>query len=162
MREKRKFFLVLVIITLLSSVAYGEERAEDYNRKGLEHYREKKYEEAITEFKKAIEWDANYVPAHYNLGLLYSEEDVHRYPEAIEEFRKAIDLNPEDRNAYRRLALVYKLQGRYEEAIEEYERALEIEESAFGEGGGEGEEHSLRKELWLFLLFQIGLVAALL
>ena len=161
MRRKAKFFFYLILIIFLSGVAQGEEKAEDHNRKGLDYYREKNYEEAITEFKKAIELDANYAPAYYNLGLLYSEEDVHRRQEAIEEFKKVIDLNPQDRNAHYRLALLYKLQGMYEEAIKEYEKTIEIEAGAFGESE-EGEKGPLGKELWLFFLFQIGLVIALL
>ena len=162
MKRKAKIFFYLILLIFLSTIAYGEERAEDYNRKGLNYFREKNYEEAITEFKKAMELDANYTPAYYNLGLLYSEEDIHRYQEAIEEFEKVIDLDPQDKNAHHKLALVYKLQGRYEEAIEEYEKTIEIGLGSFGGSEAEGEKSSLGKELWLFLLFQIGLVAALL
>ncbi len=162
MRQKVNLFFCLILIVSLTTIASGEETAEDCNRTGLEYYREKKYDEAISEFKKATELDANYLPAYYNLGLLYSEEEVHRYQEAIEEFKKVIDLNPEDKNARHKLALIYKLQGRYQEAIEEYERALEIDTGSFGGSEVEGGKDSLRKELWIFLLFQAGLVIALL
>ena len=49
-------------------------------------------DEAIAEFRKAIELDPNYALAHYRLGAALATKGL--LDEAIAEFRKAIELDP--------------------------------------------------------------------
>ncbi len=52
------------------------------------------YDEAITEYKKAITLDPNFADSHINLGNVYDiKGDV---PAAIREFREAKRINPND------------------------------------------------------------------
>ena len=47
-------------------------------------------DEAIAEYRKAIELDPKYAPAHYNLGNALRAKN--QLDEAIAEYKKAIDL----------------------------------------------------------------------
>ncbi|MCK4585221.1 tetratricopeptide repeat protein, partial [candidate division WOR-3 bacterium] len=69
---------------------------EDYpvvhNNVGIVYLSQKKYEEAIRVFKKAIQLDKNYAEAHYNLSFTLSQ--LGRYDEALEETKKALEIEP--------------------------------------------------------------------
>jgi tetratricopeptide (TPR) repeat protein len=59
-------------------------------------------DEAIAEYRKAIELDPRLAVTHYNLGLAL--RDQHKTDEAIAAYRKAIELDP-------RLALLHSNLG---------------------------------------------------
>jgi superkiller protein 3 len=53
---------------------------------------QKKYNEAIGEFQKAIAVDPKYAPAYSNWGDVLREQN--KYDQAAAKYRKAIDLDP--------------------------------------------------------------------
>lgn len=58
----------------------------------------KKYDEAIAEYEKALEFDENYAYAHYNLGVLY--DSYKKQPEkAIAHYEKYLKLMPDEKDA---------------------------------------------------------------
>lgn len=72
------------IETLSSPSAYAE--------KGMTYFQNKDFERATAYFKKAIESDMRYQPAHSYLALSYAH--LGEKEEAIEEFRKVVEINP--------------------------------------------------------------------
>ncbi len=91
---------------------------------GVAYYSKGMYDEAIAEYKKAIESNPNDAKAHYGLGFVYSKKGI--FNEAIIEYKKAIEINPNDAEAHNNLALVYGKKGMPDEAIAEYKKAIEI------------------------------------
>jgi tetratricopeptide (TPR) repeat protein len=82
-------------------------------------------DEAITNYRKAVELDPTFTMAHNNLGsALDSRGDV---DEAIVEYRKALELDPMCVIAHNNLGNSLRSKGRKEEAVSEYKRALEID-----------------------------------
>ena len=59
--------------------------AEDYKKKGL-------LQEAIASYKKAIEADASFVSAYYNLALAYHQ--AQQPDQAIVNLKKVTELDP--------------------------------------------------------------------
>jgi len=92
-------------------------KGADYGLKGM-------YDEAIAEFKRAIEINPNYALAHSNLGNAYDEKGM--YDVAIAEYKIAIEINPNYALAHNNLGGVYGKKGMYDEAIAELKRAIEI------------------------------------
>lgn len=90
----------------------------------LVYYDEQKYDEAIAEFKKAVELNPNLAEAHYNLGVVYLTKEL--FDEAIAEFKRAIDIAPEFAPAHNNLAIIYYSKGEYSLAIEHCDRAIEL------------------------------------
>ena len=91
---------------------------------------QKKLDEAITCFKKAIEVDPNHVPAHVNLANLL----LGKPEEAITHYRKAIELDPNFADAYFNLGNTLRDQfvasrdpKKRSEAIACYKKAIEID-----------------------------------
>ena len=75
-----------------------------------------RFDEAISEAKRARELDPLSLPINENVGdILYL---ARRYPEAEEQLRKTLELDPEYDVARGTLAKVYEAQGRYGEALE--------------------------------------------
>jgi len=72
--------------------------AFDYYKKGLDHGKLEKYQEAIENFNKAIELDPNSVAFYFARGDVY--EILKKYEEAINDYDKAIKLEPNNSYFY--------------------------------------------------------------
>lgn len=68
------------------------------------------FAQAAEAFQKAIQFNPNYVDAHYGLGHAYF--DLKRYQEASKSFEQTIRLNPKDEDAYAKLGEIYLIQQR--------------------------------------------------
>ena len=87
-----------------------------YSEKGL-------YYEAVTAYRKAIEFDPGSIEARMGLGEVY--EDKGLYKEAIEEYRRVIDLDGKHTGAMYNLAIVYeRVEPR--EAVAQWERYIAL------------------------------------
>jgi tetratricopeptide (TPR) repeat protein len=89
-------------------------------------------EEAIAEYRKAIELDPRIAIFHTNLGVVLSYlgvvlRDQHKTGEAIAEYRKAIELDPRDALPHNNLGNRLLDQGKAGEAIAEYKKAIELD-----------------------------------
>ena len=67
--------------------------------RGNAHFNGGAYDEAITEYLKAIEIDPDFAKAYCNLGLAYQRKGF--LDKAVESFSKAVELRPESER-YRR------------------------------------------------------------
>lgn len=85
-----------------------------------------KFDEALKDFKQAIELNSNYENAYYNMGVVLLE-DFAKHIEAIEAFKKCISLNPKNASAYNNMGNSLRKVGRYEEAITSLNKAILIE-----------------------------------
>lgn len=103
---------------------YHVERGNDYFNKGFYEALPKKkedeashhFEQAVSEFQKAIALDKDSVEAHRKLARVYYVQK--RYLESAREYRKVTDLMPSDIDAYVLTALAYTRVKQYEQAIE--------------------------------------------
>jgi Flp pilus assembly protein TadD len=66
-------------------------------------------EEALQEFRKALELKPDYTTCYYNLGVVL--ENQHRTEEAAESFRQALRLDPFHGQAQQRLTLLLEEAG---------------------------------------------------
>ena len=92
---------------------------------GIALYDKNQPDEAITEYRKAIELNPDYTEAHYNLGFaLYAR----RQPdEAIAEYRKALQIQPNLALVHNNLGVALQNKGQWDEAIAEYRQALHVQ-----------------------------------
>jgi tetratricopeptide (TPR) repeat protein len=92
---------------------------------GFYHYRNEQYDQAIFEFRKAIELDPDYSSeVYFNLGNIYVRKA--QYDEAAKEYQKALEINPQFEQCYINMGNIYTLKGMVEDAIDNYEKAIEI------------------------------------
>jgi len=81
-------------------------------------------DEAIEQFRRVIESDAEYALAHSRLGSALKIRG--ELEQAVEHYRTAIRLEPDLPELHFNLGQALKLQGKLDEAIVEFERSLEL------------------------------------
>ena len=104
---------------------YEEGEEVEFHDKGVQLFKDEKYEEAIVFFNKAIEKDPGYEKAWYNKGLI--QKKLGRDDDALESFTKALEVFPDYSKAWFNKGIILQKLYRYVEAIECYEYALEID-----------------------------------
>ena len=93
-----------------------------YNNLGHALASEKRYEEAVMQYRQAIKINPFYSKAHNNLGHALSE--LKRYDEAIERYRQAISIEANYAEAYNNLANALGKEGKLKESIAYYNEAI--------------------------------------
>ena len=110
----RVLTFLAMLLTLLSAVGCEKLRARDQINKGVQAYKNAKYEDAIEHFKNAVQLDPSLLNARLYLATAYMQQyipgadspDNNRFAEqAIEEFKKVLDSNPPPPKEQRILAL---------------------------------------------------------
>jgi Flp pilus assembly protein TadD len=84
-----------------------------------------KTEEAIAEYRKAIELSPRIAIFHSNLGGPLTDQD--KTDEAIAEYGKAIELDPREALAHNGLGVALIAHDKTEEGIAEYRKAIELD-----------------------------------
>src|SRR6266850_6922848 len=99
-------------------------RSDEHNSRGIELADRGWLDEAIREFKKAIELDPNSAHAHDNLATVYSEKKLYR--EALREYLTALELEPDSPTAHYNLACFLATHGQ-DMAVAQYKEAIELD-----------------------------------
>jgi tetratricopeptide (TPR) repeat protein len=86
---------------------------------------EGKVDEAIAQYKQAIQFKPDYVRALNNLGVALSSQG--RLAEAIPHFQRVVQLRPQYANARFNLAVSLATQGLLPEAVQHFERLLQLQ-----------------------------------
>ena len=99
---------------LKAAVEMNPHYAQGYNHLGIYYIRNKKYMEAINNFKKALQIDFDLTEAHYNLASLYMERK--EYNMALSHFKEVILAKPNDYETYYFMGLCHIHLGLEKEA----------------------------------------------
>ena len=139
--------IILVAISLLSAasckkVGWGD--AQKYFLSGERYYKQMMYEEAMIEYKKAIEEKSSFAEAHLGVGKCLSS--LGRFEEAIKEYKRAMDLDPKNDKILAEVALIYIEMGLDDEGLMMLERAREINPDSSKAYLYMGTYHQKRKE----------------
>ncbi len=133
MRNKLRKFMVLIsiiIIPILLSCATTQQKqveskdANFYFNRGTAYIAKGQYDQAISDFNKALEINPSYAEAYNNRGAVYSRKGQN--DEAISDYSKAIEIDPEGVKAYNNRAWEYTLKLQYDQAISDLKKAHEI------------------------------------
>ena len=82
------------------------------------------FDEALKEYKTAIDLSPDYVEAYINLADLYVQMQEH--PKAMELYQKILSFSPDSIQIRYKLAALYKEKKFVKQAIQEYSKLLEI------------------------------------
>ncbi|HUL37796.1 MAG TPA: tetratricopeptide repeat protein [Thermodesulfobacteriota bacterium] len=102
--------LPTVFVFLISCVSSQQKKgrptdARFYNNRGIAYGEKGQYDQAISEFSKAIQINPNYDKAYNNRGIVYRLKG--EYNQAISDFNKAIQINSLEAEGYNNLAWLY-------------------------------------------------------
>ncbi len=90
-----------------------------------------KYAEAIAEYNKALEKDAEQPYIHANLADALSKID--KLPEALAEYQKAIAIKPDDAAMYTNMGVLLGKMGKTAESQEAFKKAASVNPAAAGQ-----------------------------
>jgi tetratricopeptide (TPR) repeat protein len=122
----RRFLLSSLVLTIFSCAGLGikSDSREAFDR-GLSLFNLGRYDEAVSDFEKAIEYDPEFAKAYLYLGRSYINTD--RWIDAIAPLRTAFRLSPEEAkkevldvliDALMSVALSEMKKGNYESALD--------------------------------------------
>ena len=118
--------------------------AEELFNQGAEFLDQKKWDEAIEAFTRAIELKPDFVKAYNNRGFAYTEKG--EYDRAIEDLNKAIELDPSDAYAYTNRGVAYSKKGEHDRALEDYNKAIELDPNDANAYSNRGNAYSEKGE----------------
>ncbi len=120
-RMKRFLFLQIFFVLFLAisceTPSYGAGEFSKHYNKGIEFYKQGKYDQAGKSFEEAIKIKPNDVYALYGLGNTYYCKA--KYDEAVKIYSRAININPEYAKVHYSLSLAYSKLGMTREAEKE-------------------------------------------
>lgn len=114
----------LELIFYISEKVHTIRHPASNNKLGMVFLRRNLFDEAIAEFKKAIEIDPEFIEAYNNLGYVLLKQK--KYQEAIEAFSKGIKKDGNYADLHNNLGYAYFCINRYGEALHELNRAIEL------------------------------------
>jgi tetratricopeptide (TPR) repeat protein len=105
--------------------AVKELSATDFVAKGISLVADKKNEEAIGAFTKAIQLDHKYARAFAFRGATYAE--LGNYKQAFDDVNKGMKLDPKDARNYAARGWIYSKSGNYQRSIEDFSKVIEMD-----------------------------------
>jgi tetratricopeptide (TPR) repeat protein len=94
------------------------------NMLALEHQSQGRLDQAISQYRQALQVKPDYVEAHNNLGIALQLQG--KIDEAMNHYRQAMQINPSYVEAYYNMGITLKSQGRLDQAINCYRQALQL------------------------------------
>jgi len=80
---------------------------------------------AARELEQALMLDPEYLPARYNLGVVYKRQS--KYEQARQKFKEVLKRDPQQTGALMQIGAVYEEQGFFDEAKTAYQEAKELD-----------------------------------
>ncbi|MFQ5686510.1 MAG: tetratricopeptide repeat protein [Candidatus Scalindua sp.] len=112
-----QIFFVLSLTISCETSSYGAGNFSKHYNKGIEFYKQGKYDQAGISFEEALKIKPNDVYALYGLGNTYYCKA--KYDEAVKIYARAININPDYAKVHYSLSLAYSKLGMTREAEKE-------------------------------------------
>lgn len=98
-------------------------RRDEFDRTGDHEGAQQKLEASAQELKQAVMAKPDFLPAHFNLGIV--NKNLGRYEEARKEFKEVLRIDPSQTPAMLQIGATYEEQGFYDDAETIYQDLLE-------------------------------------
>ena len=135
-RAVKVLAIVAFSMALLASTGCNKLRARDQLNKGVQAYKNAKFEEAIERFKNAVALDPNLLNARLYLATAYAQqyipgadtpENNRMAEQAIAEFKKVLDRDPKNINSIKGIAALYFQMKKFDQAKEFHNKAKQLD-----------------------------------
>jgi tetratricopeptide (TPR) repeat protein len=135
-RNLRLLVLMAAGLAVLSATGCDKLRARDQLNKGVQAYKNARYEEAIDHFQKSISLDPALLNARLYLATAYTQQyipgadtpDNNRMAQqAIDEYKSVLERDSKNVNSVKGIGYLYLNMKKFDEAKEYYHRAAELD-----------------------------------
>jgi tetratricopeptide (TPR) repeat protein len=125
-----RVILIIACSALFSCASTGQKQlksrdAEVYNNRGFAYCEIGQYDQAISDFSKAIEINPRLAPAYNNRGAAYLY--TAQYDQAVSDLSKALEIDPRLAHAYNNRGWAYIKMEQYDEAVSDFNKTIEID-----------------------------------
>ena len=113
-----------------NSIASGDTAmSRRFFESGIKKFSNRQYKEALIDFEKTIEHDAENWKAYQYKA--HTEYNMGKYKEAIPDYNKALYFNKNDTASYKGIADAYSMVGDYKNAIEYYNTVIKMDSNDY-------------------------------
>jgi tetratricopeptide (TPR) repeat protein len=121
---------------ILSSTGCDKLAARDNLNKGVQAYKNSKFEDAIGHFQKAVSLDPSLINARLYLATAYAQqyipgaetpENNHNGEQAIDQYKQVLQVDPKNINSIKGIAYIYLQMKKFPLAKEYYKKASEAD-----------------------------------
>src|SRR5438270_10911832 len=135
-RSMRVVALLVAALTLLSAAGCNKLKARDQLNKGVQAYKNAKYEEAIDHFQNAVSMDPGLLNARLYLATAYAQQyipgadtpDNNKMAEqAIDQYKEVLKRDPKNINSVKGIAYLYLQMKRFDDAKDYYRKATALD-----------------------------------
>ena len=135
-RGAKLLALAAVVLALFSLAGCSKLRARDQLNKGVQAYKNAKYEEAIERFKNAVALDPSLINARLYLATAYAQqyipgadtpENNRMAEQAIREYQDVLKMKPSDLNAIKGIAYLYLQMKKFDQSKEYYQKVITVD-----------------------------------
>jgi Tetratricopeptide repeat len=132
----RGLAVVAIAGAVLIGAGCGKLRARDQLNKGVQSYKNAKYEEAIDHFQNAVSLDPGLLNARLYLATAFAQQyipgadtpDNNKMAEqAIDQYKEVLKRDPKNINSDKGIAYLYLQMKKFDQAKEYYRKATELD-----------------------------------
>ena len=125
-----------IVVAMLSAAGCTKLKARDQLNKGVQSYKNNKYEEAIEHFKNAVDFDPTLLNARLYLATAYATQyvpgsdtpdNLRNANSAIEQFKKVLEQDPKNVNSIKGIASLYLQMKEWDHAKEFYNKGITVD-----------------------------------
>ncbi len=136
MKTNRKLLVLLAAGLVLLLTGCNKLKARDQLNKGVQSYKNAKYETAIDHFQQAVSLDPSLINARLYLATAYAQQyipgadtpDNNRMAEqAIDQYKQVLQTDPKNINSIKGIAYLYLQMKKFDQAKEYYKKASEAD-----------------------------------
>ncbi|MBW1915530.1 MAG: tetratricopeptide repeat protein [Deltaproteobacteria bacterium] len=118
------WIFIILFVTGCEEVQKQTLDADFYINQGNAYVGKGQYDQAISDFNKAIQINPRFAKAYYNRGVAYKRKG--QYDQAISDYNKAIEINPRDALAYYNRGIACFYAKKYEKAWDDAHKAQDL------------------------------------
>ncbi len=135
-RHVRAVLVMAAGLAILSATGCNKLKARDQLNKGVQSYKNNRYEEAIDHFQSAISLDPTLLNARLYLATAYTQQyipgadtpDNNRMAQqAIDEYKSVLERDPKNITSVKGIGYLYMQLKKFDEAKQYYRQAAELD-----------------------------------
>jgi len=132
----RILVIFAAVLAILATTSCAKLQARDHLNKGVQAYKNAKYEQAIDHFQQAVALDPTLINARLYLATAFAQQyipgadtpDNNKFAEqAIDQYKIVLEKDPKNINSVKGIAYLYLQQKKFDLAKQFYKKASEID-----------------------------------